>query len=76
MSKSKDRVVVVTGAAAGIGLGITKEFVRHGYPVAMLDMQTKLLEQEASGPRINRICRPRNVDCMWRQHPLLQLCGT
>lgn len=47
MSKSKDRVVVVTGAAAGIGLGITKEFVRHGYPVAMLDMQTKLLEQEA-----------------------------
>ncbi len=53
MSNSSDRVVIVTGAAAGIGLGIAKQFVRHGYPVAMLDLQTDLLEQEADKLRAN-----------------------
>ncbi|HEX7857761.1 MAG TPA: SDR family NAD(P)-dependent oxidoreductase [Sphingobium sp.] len=47
----KDRVVVVTGAAGGIGLGIAQRFARDGYPTAMLDVQEDLLEQEAEGLR-------------------------
>lgn len=54
---SKDRVVVVTGAAAGIGLGIAKRFAQDGHPTAMLDVQSDLLEREAdllraSGARV------------------------
>jgi 2-hydroxycyclohexanecarboxyl-CoA dehydrogenase len=48
---SKDRVVVVTGAAAGIGLGIAQRFARDGHPTAMLDVQQELLEQEAEALR-------------------------
>lgn len=44
---NKDRVVVVTGAAGGIGLGIAQRFARDGHPTAMLDVQQELLEQEA-----------------------------
>lgn len=48
---SKDRVVVVTGAAGGIGLGIAQRFARDGHPTAMLDVQEDLLEQEAEALR-------------------------
>ncbi|GGC01038.1 short-chain dehydrogenase [Novosphingobium endophyticum] len=48
---SKDRVVIVTGAAGGIGLGIAQRFARDGYPTAMLDVQEELLEQEAEALR-------------------------
>ncbi|MEJ5979244.1 SDR family NAD(P)-dependent oxidoreductase [Novosphingobium sp. PS1R-30] len=48
---SKDRVVVVTGAAGGIGLGIAQRFARDGHPTAMLDVQEDLLEQEAAALR-------------------------
>lgn len=47
------RVVVVTGAAAGIGLGIAKRFAEDGHPTAMLDVQGDLLEQEAESLRQN-----------------------
>jgi 2-hydroxycyclohexanecarboxyl-CoA dehydrogenase len=54
---STDRVVIVTGAASGMGLGIAKRFARNGHPVAMLDVQDKALESEggalkAAGLRI------------------------
>lgn len=42
-----DRVVVVTGAAGGIGLGIAKRFAQDGFPVAMLDANEALLAREA-----------------------------
>jgi 2-hydroxycyclohexanecarboxyl-CoA dehydrogenase len=44
----KDKVVVVTGAAAGIGLGIARRFAEDGYPVAMLDVQEEALHREAA----------------------------
>lgn len=45
---SRDRVVVVTGGASGIGLGVTQLFARKGHPVAMLDLQDAALEQESA----------------------------
>ena len=48
---SKKRVVVVTGAAAGIGLGIAKRFADDGHPTALLDVQADLLESEATALR-------------------------
>lgn len=44
---SKDRVVVVTGAAAGIGLGIAQRFARDGHPTAMLDIDGETLGRAA-----------------------------
>ncbi|RJF86218.1 SDR family oxidoreductase [Sphingomonas cavernae] len=52
-----EHVVVVTGGASGMGLGISKRFAENGHPVAMLDVQEDALEREgaalrASGARI------------------------
>jgi 2-hydroxycyclohexanecarboxyl-CoA dehydrogenase len=41
------RVVVVTGGASGMGLGICQLFAANGHPVAMLDVQDELLATEA-----------------------------
>lgn len=40
------RVVVVTGGASGIGLGIAELFARKGHPVAMLDVDEASLRRE------------------------------
>lgn len=45
---SSDRVVVITGGASGIGLGVSQLFARKGHPVAMLDLQDAALEKEAA----------------------------
>lgn len=45
---SIDRVVVVTGGASGIGLGVTRLFALKGHPVAMLDIQDAALERESA----------------------------
>ncbi len=42
------RVVVVTGGASGIGLGISRLFAANGHPVAMLDVQAEALERESA----------------------------
>jgi len=44
---NKNRVVVVTGGASGMGLGICQLFAANGHPVAMLDVQDELLAQES-----------------------------
>jgi 2-hydroxycyclohexanecarboxyl-CoA dehydrogenase len=43
-----ERVVIVTGGASGMGLGICKLFAANGHPVAMLDIQEAALERESS----------------------------
>lgn len=48
---NSERLVVVTGAAAGIGLGIARRFARDGHPTLMLDVQNDLLQQEAKALR-------------------------
>lgn len=42
------RVVVVTGGASGIGLGVCKLFAANGHPVAMLDVQEEALARESA----------------------------
>ena len=42
------RVVVVTGGASGIGLGISRLFAANGHPVAILDTQDEALQREAA----------------------------
>lgn len=44
----KDRIVVVTGAASGIGLGMTEAFASRGMKVAMADVEEDALEREAA----------------------------
>lgn len=45
---SKDRVVIVTGGASGMGLGISQQFAANGHPVAMLDMDEDALDRESA----------------------------
>ena len=39
------KVAVVTGAARGIGLAISKKFLEEGYQIAILDVDQKTLSQ-------------------------------
>ena len=48
---STPHVVVVTGGASGIGLGVCKLFAANGHPVAMLDVQDEALERESAALR-------------------------
>lgn len=45
---SSARVVVITGGASGIGLGISEAFARDGQRVAMLDVQEENLARESA----------------------------
>jgi 2-hydroxycyclohexanecarboxyl-CoA dehydrogenase len=51
MAMSKARVVIVTGGASGIGLGIVRMFAGNGHPVAMLDVDAQALERESAAIR-------------------------
>ncbi|RYX87999.1 MAG: SDR family NAD(P)-dependent oxidoreductase, partial [Bradyrhizobiaceae bacterium] len=42
-SKQTGKVVLVTGAARGIGLAVAKRFLGEGYRVALLDIEAELL---------------------------------
>jgi 3-oxoacyl-[acyl-carrier protein] reductase len=47
MSRYADRVVVVTGAARGIGAGTAKRFAEEGASVAVLDLEQEAAEASA-----------------------------
>lgn len=47
MNRLKDKVAVVTGAADGIGLAISRAFVNEGATVVMCDINTDKCEEEA-----------------------------
>ena len=56
MSSTQKRVAVVTGAASGIGLGVSRRLAEAGYPVAMFDVQTERLQKAVAELEANR-CR-------------------
>ena len=49
------KVVVVTGAGAGVGRAVVEEFARQGYDVAMLSRDPDRLEQAAADLRRHRV---------------------
>lgn len=58
------QVVVVTGAASGIGLGIAQRFAGDGFRTVMIDVQEDLLEQEVIALRLSGakvIAQPADV---------------
>jgi NAD(P)-dependent dehydrogenase (short-subunit alcohol dehydrogenase family) len=48
MQDFRGRVAVVTGAASGIGLGVTERFLHEGMKVVMADVEKANLERESS----------------------------
>ena len=48
MKGFRDRVAVVTGAASGIGLGITRAFIAEGMRVVMADVDRARLDREVA----------------------------
>ncbi|WP_420431707.1 SDR family NAD(P)-dependent oxidoreductase [Candidatus Poriferisocius sp.] len=48
MKELKGKVAVVTGAASGIGLALTKKFVSEGMPVVMADVEEEALAASAT----------------------------
>lgn len=66
----KDKVVVITGGASGIGLAVARRFARAGAVCALLDMDEaglsrRAAEFEAAGRRVMiRVCDvTRQTDC-------------
>lgn len=49
MSRFKDKTVIVTGAASGIGLAAARRFLDEGANVVMLDIDEASLEQATAG---------------------------
>lgn len=47
MDRLKDKVAIVTGAADGIGLAISKAFANEGAKVVMCDINSEKCKEEA-----------------------------
>ncbi len=59
MQDFNNKVAFVTGAASGIGLGMTKAFVRAGMRVMMADIESKALSSAAE--RVRAECSPKDA---------------
>jgi NAD(P)-dependent dehydrogenase (short-subunit alcohol dehydrogenase family) len=73
MKTLEGRVAVVTGAASGIGLGMTEAFASRGMKVAMADVEEDALEREAArlsranfevAPFVVNVASPDAVDAL------------
>jgi NAD(P)-dependent dehydrogenase (short-subunit alcohol dehydrogenase family) len=63
MKTLEGKVAVVTGAASGIGLGLTEAFASRGMKVVMADVERDALEREADRlTRMNLEVSPQIVD--------------
>ena len=72
MSEWKDEVAVVTGAASGIGLGVTERFLAEGMKVVMADVEEERLVREvkrlsgAGADVLGELCDVRDPDAVAR----------
>jgi NAD(P)-dependent dehydrogenase (short-subunit alcohol dehydrogenase family) len=70
MQDFQGRIAVVTGAASGIGLGVTSRFLREGMKVVMADVEKANLERESARLRatgadvLPTICDVRDPDAV------------
>ncbi len=68
MDDFKGRVAVVTGAASGIGLGVTERFLKEGLKVVMADVEKGNLDREVArlsqqgGDVVGVVCDVRDPD--------------
>jgi NAD(P)-dependent dehydrogenase (short-subunit alcohol dehydrogenase family) len=71
MQDFKGRVAVVTGAASGIGLGVTERFLRERMKVVMADVEKGSLDREvarlraAGGDVLPVVCDVRDADAVF-----------
>jgi len=58
------KTILITGAAGGIGMAISKHFASNGWKVGMLDINPKLSEMATSidGELATEICDVKNVE--------------
>lgn len=70
MESLKGKSAIVTGAASGIGLGITAALVREGVSVAMLDLDEGVLKDAATDLSASNV-RAHTYVCDVRDRPLM-----
>lgn len=71
----RDRAVVVTGGASGIGASIVAHFAGQGARVAFLDVQDEAAGELIEGLKAERVSEPKYFRCDLSDVPALQDCA-